>query len=176
MIKSEYPGCLYFAITGSSKHLFIAAYWNSCFASYWLVIEEEEHISLASSCLPSFEQDFSSFNIVSIAHEPEHYSQKSSLDLCRIFAIVRYQENDANLSCKDDRSWKQPSIKVGVKGEATPGGDKLLKIIDLLKIHDIVFPDLNIMDNKKATKSELESLWERMERIEKEMREMKQEK
>ncbi len=63
-----------------------------------------------------------------------------------------------------------------VKGEATPGGDKLLKIIDLLKIHDIVFPDLNLMDNKKATKSEIESLWERMDRIEKEMREIRQEK
>lgn len=62
-----------------------------------------------------------------------------------------------------------------VKGDSVPNGDKLIKIINLLRIHREVFPDeFKEEKDNHVTRSEVESLWERIDRLEKEFRKMKE--
>ncbi len=53
-----------------------------------------------------------------------------------------------------------------IKGDATPGGENLLKIIGLLEIHDLLFPD-RFLDAKESniTRSEIDAIWKSIEEI-----------
>ncbi len=55
-----------------------------------------------------------------------------------------------------------------VSGQASPVGENLVKLIDLLDIHALLFPD-KFKEEEYATKSEVNALWEKIEKIEKQL-------
>ncbi len=92
-----------------------------------------------------------------------------------IIRIARVKKNISQQDIAEELGVARSAVSKWESGLSQPGADSLIKLAYMLDIIQEIFPDFERKNptDKYATRIEMESLWERIQRIEGELKDMK---